>query len=201
MSYRDKNFSFRELRNRWIEHVEEERWFTDKQPPDTEPRIIQLFGNPPYRFLYAGDPVPEYLLTRKRRIILKPEYRYKYSIPNYNALGKNPQFIDNETKTQFWRASGDLVEELVGNGDVKRKPPSIVINPDIIGSDAGEQIMFVRLPRNRNKETYTIPDPDTNLVLTHVKTQILCTAKIFSIFVPDNRSTGWAILRQFRCNV
>ncbi len=173
MSYRDKNFSFCELRARWNEHVEEERWFTDKQSPGTEKRIIKLFGNPPYRFLHVGDLVPEYLLTRKRRTILDPEYRYTYSIPNYNALGKNPQFIDKKTKTQFWRASGDLVEELVENGDVKRKPSPIVINTDILKLDAGEQIMFVRLPRNRNKETYRIHYQHTNLVLTNGKTKIL----------------------------
>lgn len=201
MSYRDKNLSFQELRKLWIEHVEKEQWFTDTQSLDTEKRIINLFGNPPYRFLKIGDPVPEYLLTRKRRTILDPKYRNKYSIPNYNALGKNPHFIDTVTKTQFWRASGDLVDELIENGDMKRKPDPIVINTDRPNTYAGDQIMFVRLPRNRNKETYRTPSPENDIILTYKKSSIICKARIHSIFIPDKRSTGWAILSNFTCNI
>ncbi len=198
--YRNKNYSVEKLRYKWLEHVEREKWFTSySQQKDTEKRIIKLFGSPPYRFLEPQDPAPEHFYTRKNRLRLDEEYKYEFITPNYSALGKKPQFVERKTQTQWWRASGPLVEELLAYGIIKtgkRKPIQL---SDQIQIDSGEQVMFVRLPIKAKREFFLFPEPNDKLELVSQSTQILCTAKLHSIFVPKQRSTGWAIVRNFIC--
>jgi len=199
--YRDQNFSHTKLRQLWIQHARDEKWIDPTGPTGEklDNRILELFGSPPYRFLKIGDPVPLYLVTRKRRTILDPEYKYQFPTPNYSALPKRAQFVEIKTETEWWRASGEIVDSLRESGQVRKSKP-ILIQPGVL---SGTQVFFVRLPISSKRSGRTFPTPGTLIKLLHVdsKERYMCRGKLREMNAVKNRSTGWAIVDNFICLV
>ena len=191
------------LRELWMRHTRDEAWFSESatvNPIDVEKRIIKLFGSPPYRFLKFGDPVPEKLFTRKRRTVLDPKYVHKFQTPGYSKLGKNPQFIDKRTVTEWWRASGEVVTGLKVAGDLPYEGPKpIVIQRDTV-TEMGRQVFFVRLPIDSKREGNTFPEVGDALTLVHMDSLVECNATVIRVHVVDGRSTGWILVRDFTCS-
>lgn len=204
MAYRDENLSHEQLRRKWREHVEREGWFkaTGSNFEESERRALELFGPPPYRFLTRADEVPERFLTRRTHVLLSEDYLEKYPVPGYRQLGSKPQFVDTRTGTQWWRASGDLVDSMTESGMLPRSGLSpIQLDPEAERLDSGTQVMWARLPIRAKKEGRYFPRVGTTLYLTHQKSRVRCSARLDSLFVQDGRSTGFAILKHFLSNV
>jgi hypothetical protein len=185
--YRNAGLSLTALRAKWFTTM-------DKKPKVIEKRIIRLFGAPPYRFLQFGDPVPHRFRTRKRRPILDVEYIQKHPVPNYNALPKNPNFVQTPEELHWFWASGRLLDSLVKSGEIEKPKKSTRIERF---ADLGTRAMFVRLPISAKRERTLFPKPDTRIELVHQTTGLVFHATVLRIFVVDKRSTGWAILTEF----
>ncbi len=185
----------------WMQHLRREGWLERRGEADViDARVLELFGPPPYRFLRVGDPAPEHLLTRKRRTILPDDYLREHPVPNYAALGRNPQFVDRQGR-QYWRGGGDLERNLLERGEIGGQPIVLSEESTRTASEpirSGDQLMWLRLPIALVRSVrIQPPSVGDTLHLIHQASSIPASATVIKSFFRSGRRTGWVILGQF----
>lgn len=149
--FRQRNWTNAQLRTKFLQIASAEGWFDpsgqltqqwavqqggelladwDKfqgEAAETANAMHLLFGQPPYEFLQAGDPVPERLLgtasvgrpagnrvSRSAEQQQQPDVRR--GVASYSNAGKKPQFVDSLDKDrarQYWlRGSGQVTGDV-----------------------------------------------------------------------------------------